>query len=66
MKISNLLELKKEIGAIITNPESSEFPLEILYSRGIEHKQFKITIEESEHDFFIDSNGNKWARVKDK
>lgn len=66
MKVTKLQELKKEIGDIISNAESMEFPVEIFYNRGIEHCQFKITIEEYEEDFFIDSKGTKWMKMKEK
>lgn len=43
---------------------SKTFPQEIIFNRGIEYPQYKITIEEVEEDFFVDSKGTKWMRVK--
>lgn len=65
IKVTTLVDLKKEVGRIV-NEDTAEFPAVITYNRGFEHKTFKITIEEHEEDFFIDSKGEKWMRVKDK
>lgn len=66
MTINSLLDLKKEIGQIVSNPDSLDFPTELIFNRGIEHSQFKITIEEIETEFFTDPKGRKWQRVKEK
>lgn len=66
MKVTKLQDLKKEISHIMAESENTEFPLEIVYNRGVEHKQFKITIEEIEEDFFIDPKGRRWEMVKGK
>ncbi len=65
MKISKLVELRKLIGHIFSDLSSQELPKVITYSRGIEFPKYKITIEEIEEDYFIDSKGQKWAKVKD-
>ena len=64
MKVTTLLELKKAIGLIIKDTESKDFPKEITLIRGIEYPKIKITVEEIEEDFFVDSKGTKWMRVK--
>lgn len=66
MKLGKLSELKKTIGQIINEANSKEFPRELSYSRGIEYPKFKITIEEIEEDFFIDSKGVKWIKSKEE
>lgn len=64
MKVSNLSELRKVIIHIMKDTTSKTFPQEIIFNRGIEYPQYKITIEEVEEDFFVDSKGTKWMRVK--
>lgn len=64
MKVSKLAELKRSLGNIINNSSPSDFPKEIIFNRGIEFTKFKITIEEIEEDFFVDSKGIKWVKVK--
>lgn len=66
MKVTKLQDLKKEISRLMAEADELEFPIEIVYNRGIEHRQFKIIIEEYEDEFFIDSKGTKWMKVKDK
>lgn len=66
MKVTKLLELKSSIAKLINNSSASDFPKTIIFSRGIDFPQFKITIEVVEEDFFIDQKGVKWVRVNDK
>lgn len=42
----------------------SNFPQSFTYCEGLGEQTFRITIEKLEDDFFIDSRGRKWARVK--
>ena len=65
MKVNTVAELKKAIGHIINGADNTEFPKEITFNRGIEFDKFKITIEVLEEDFFIDSKGKKWVKVKE-
>ncbi len=65
MKLSRLAELKKLIGKIMTDGEDDNaFPMEIIYSRGLEFPTYKIQIELVEEDEFIDSRGIKWVKSK--
>ena len=63
--ISKMAELKSIIGNALIDSKNKQFPIEILYSRGIVHPKFKIIIEQIEEDFFIDANGIKWRKVLD-
>lgn len=72
MKINKLIDLKRTFGLMLKNQSrsnskglSTEFPKEIIFSRGIEFPQYKITIEEIEDDYFIDAKGTKWMKVKE-
>lgn len=64
-KISKLADLKRLIGHIINDVSEREFPQYITFNRGIEFPKYRITIEELEEDFFIDTKGSKWVKVKD-
>jgi hypothetical protein len=65
MKLSRLAELKREIGKIMSEGDNDkDFPMEIIYSRGIEFPTYKIQIELVEEDVFIDSRGTKWVKAK--
>lgn len=66
MNTSKLAEVKRELGNILNDSKKTKFPSEITFSRGIEYPKFKITIEEIEEDFFVDSKGQRWAKVKDE
>lgn len=66
MKINKLADLKRAIGDIIVNDSTKEFPLVINFSRGLQHAKYKITFEEIEEDFFVDSKGIKWMKIKDE
>jgi hypothetical protein len=66
MKVSTVADLKKAIGHIINNSDNTGFPQEITFNRGLEHDKFKITIDQLEEDFFIDSKGKKWIKVKEE
>lgn len=64
MKVSKLSELKKSIGQIINdNSPNRDFPKVITFNRGIEFTKYKITIDEIEEDFFVDSKGTKWVKA---
>ncbi len=64
-KVNKLSDLKRMIGHIINDTNEHEFPRVIHFNRGIEYKKFKVTIEEIDEDFFIDSKGSRWVKVKD-
>lgn len=67
MIIHTIGELKKTIGQIFKGKGDIErtIPDEIIFNRGIEYTKYKITIQIVEEDFFVDSKGNKWQKVKD-
>lgn len=64
MKVAKLADLKKAIGPIVNRENGQDFPCEIILDRGMEFPKYRITIEEFEDDVYIDSKGNKWAKVK--
>lgn len=65
MLLTKTIELKKVIAQLIKDEKSGKFPQVITFSRGLEYPKFKITIEEINEDFFIDSKGNKWVKAKE-
>lgn len=65
MLLTKTVELKKFIAKLINDEKNGKFPKIITFSRGIEYSKFKITIEEIEEDFFIDSKGIKWIKAKE-
>lgn len=66
MLLNKTVELKRAIAQIINDDKSEKFPQVITFSRGIEYPKFKITIEEIDEDFFVDSKGVKWVKAKDE
>lgn len=64
MKVNTIAELKKAIGKIINESSDKDLPKEIIFNRGIEYSNYKITVEAIEEDFFIDSKGFKWKKLK--
>ena len=64
-KVSKLSDLKRMIGHIINEVNDRDFPKVIHFNRGIEFPKYKVTIEEIDEDFFVDSKGSKWVKVKD-
>jgi hypothetical protein len=65
MKVNTIAELKKAIGKIINENSDKDLPKEIIFNRGIEYSNYKITVEAIEEDFFIDSKGHKWKKLKE-
>lgn len=55
--------LAREMRMILKAYKTVEFPLSIFFNEGMEHPQFKISIEKSETDSFTDKNGQKWKKV---
>jgi hypothetical protein len=64
LKANSLADLKRVLVSCIRTEEDNEFPKSITYSKGIEHPKYRITIEEIEDDFFVDSKGVKWIKVQ--
>lgn len=64
-KVNKLSDLKRMIGQIINDTSEHDFPRIIHFNRGIEYQKYKVTIEEIDEDFFIDSKGSRWVKVKD-
>jgi hypothetical protein len=64
-KVTKLLDLKRVIGQIVSEEGGIKFPQVIMFNRGIEYTQYRITIEEIDEDFFIDSKGEKWMKIKE-
>ncbi len=65
MLLTKTVELKRVIAQLLKDEKSGKFPQVITFSRGLEFPKFKITIEEINEDFFIDSKGNKWVKAKE-
>jgi hypothetical protein len=63
MLISKTIELKTLLAQLLKD-RSATFPKVITFTRGINFPKYKITIEEIEEDFFIDSKGVKWIKAK--
>lgn len=66
MLCTKSIELKKLIAQLVKDEKSGKFPQVITFSRGLEFPKFKITIEEINEDFFIDSKGFKWIKSKEE
>lgn len=66
VKVNKLSDLKRMIGRIINDTNENDFPQVIHFNRGIEYRKFKVTIDEIDDDFFIDSKGSKWVKVKNE
>lgn len=62
MKFNNLSELKKSLSQIMKDTSDGTTKT-IIYNRGLDFPKYKLTIEEIEEDFFIDSRGVKWMKV---
>lgn len=65
MLLNKTVELKRIIAQIINEDTPEKFPQVITFNRGIEYPKFKITVEEIDEDFFVDSKGVKWVKAKD-
>lgn len=65
MKVSTIAELKRAIGKIINDTPEKELPKEITFNRGIEYSKYRITIQAIEEDFFVDSKGIRWKKMKE-
>lgn len=66
MKLSKLSELKRTMGQMVHDLNEGNFPKTINFSRGIEFPKFKITVELVEEDYFVDSKGQKWAKIREE
>lgn len=66
MLITKTIDLRKIVAQIINDDKNGKFPQVITFSRGIEFPKYKITIEEIDEDFFVDSKGVKWIKAKDE
>ena len=62
MKFNNLSELKRSLSQIMKDV-SDGTKKTIIYNRGLEFPKYKLTIEEIEEDYFVDSKGEKWMKV---
>lgn len=65
MKISRVSELNRKIKDAVIREKDLDFPLEYIFSRGMEFSSYKITIEKLDPDFYIDAMGRKWVRAND-
>lgn len=65
MLFTKTQDLKKVIAQLVKEEKTGKFPQVITFSRGLEYPKFKITIEEINEDFFIDSKGIKWVKAKE-
>lgn len=66
MNITKRAELRKLVWNLLSERNNEPLPRELIFNRGIDFPKYKITIEELVEDFFIDSKGQKWARVKEE
>lgn len=64
MHITHLPTLNRELKRILSAYKAEEFPLVIHFNQGMEHPQFKMTIERTESETFTDKTGQKWKKVK--
>jgi hypothetical protein len=63
MYINHLPALCRELKTVLTAYKVGQFPLIMHFNQGMEHPQFKITIERAECETFTDKNGQKWKKV---
>lgn len=66
MLVTKAIDLKSVISKLVKEDKSETFPQVITFTRGLEHPKFKITIEEIDEDFFVDSKGVKWVKAKEE
>lgn len=64
MYIKHRPELLRQISRAIKLDKSEEFPMTIFFNAGMECAEFKITIQRSETDVFVDAKGQKWKKVE--
>ena len=64
MKISKPSELNSFVRETVTQHASKEFPVVFTFGLGMEHPEFRITIEKTAVDTFTDASGQKWKKVK--
>lgn len=61
LNICHMPQLKRVVKDCIEN-NTLPFPVILSYCQGIGFPNFKITIEKTDVDFFVDSNGAKWTK----
>ena len=57
--------LKNYIADVVRTSHAAELPISILFHEAVNANKYKITIEVIEQEYFIDSKGIKWKRVKE-
>lgn len=63
-KLTRHIDLNNKIKMLMRTHELQKFPYEFIFNLGMEHPQFKFTIEIQDSDTYIDSNGQKWKKIK--
>ncbi len=66
MNVNHFPEMNRQIRRVLLQHTAEKFPFEINFNCGMEHPQFKITIEKNESDIFVDKLGNKWKKVNEE
>lgn len=64
--ISSKQVLNRQIKDCLWDESPASFPVSFTFCEGLGHPTFRITVERLQDDFYIDSSGNKWVRVKDQ
>lgn len=65
-QMNKISELKGWLRDCVRLRPDDDFPLSEVFCEGNTAPAYRITIEVLEKDFFIDSKGQKWVRVKDE
>jgi hypothetical protein len=64
MNINHGPKLAREIRKILADYQEKKFPIVLHFNQGMEFPEFKITIEKTDVDTYIDAKGQKWKKVK--
>jgi hypothetical protein len=63
--IHKMHELIMALTKLVEDTPPSQFPQVLNYKPAIHSTKYRITVEIVQPDFYVDHNGNKWARVKE-
>jgi len=63
--IHKMHELMIAMAKIVEDTPTSQFPQILTYKANIHSVKYKITVEVVQPEFYIDHQGNRWARVKE-
>ncbi len=62
---AKISDLKKRLSEVINEIDVDQLPETLIYNPGFGFAKYKITINEIQEDFMVDSKGVKWMRVKE-